>query len=161
MTEKWKPVAGYEGRYEVSTEGAVWSLIRQRLMTPVLLRNGYLAVGLRLSGNRRRTHTVHTLVAQTFLPTRPTSRHEVCHFDGDKLNNSVANLRWGTRSENMHDSVRHGTHPMSRKTHCKRGHEFTLENTQPTGPTGSGYRRCRTCQRDAQRAYDSRKRISA
>jgi WhiB family transcriptional regulator, redox-sensing transcriptional regulator len=38
-------------------------------------------------------------------------------------------------------------HPQASKTHCKRGHRFTAENTYYTP---DGYRRCRTCLRKAQ-----------
>jgi WhiB family transcriptional regulator, redox-sensing transcriptional regulator len=38
-------------------------------------------------------------------------------------------------------------HPQASKTHCKRGHRFTAENTYYTP---DGRRRCRTCLREAQ-----------
>jgi WhiB family redox-sensing transcriptional regulator len=38
-------------------------------------------------------------------------------------------------------------HPQASKTHCKRGHHFTAENTYYTP---DGHRRCRTCLREAQ-----------
>jgi hypothetical protein len=39
------------------------------------------------------------------------------------------------------------SHPQASKTHCKRGHQFTAENTYYTP---DGHRRCRTCLREAQ-----------
>jgi WhiB family redox-sensing transcriptional regulator len=39
------------------------------------------------------------------------------------------------------------SHPQASKTHCKRGHPFTAENTYYTP---DGHRRCRTCLRLAQ-----------
>lgn len=52
-------------------------------------------------------------------------------------------LRWGGRSENVVDSVKDGSHNMSRKTHCPQGHEYTPENT---GHTNQGRSRfCRKC----------------
>lgn len=35
---------------------------------------------------------------------------EACHRDGNQQNNHLDNLYYGTHSENMFDSVRHGTH---------------------------------------------------
>ena len=35
---------------------------------------------------------------------------EVCHQDGDRKNNRPENLRYGTRSDNVIDAIRHGTH---------------------------------------------------
>lgn len=72
---------------------------------------------------------IHRLVANSFLGPRPAGL-DTLHIDGDKTNNAVTNLRYGTRSENELDKVRHGTHHHSAKTHCKSGHEFTPENTR-------------------------------
>lgn len=44
------------------------------------------------------------------------------------MNNSLSNLRWGTRSDNQLDSVRHGTHSNARKSHCPRGHIYCDAN---------------------------------
>ena len=38
-------------------------------------------------------------------------------------------------------------HPQASKTHCKRGHRFSADNTYYTP---DGHRRCRTCLREAQ-----------
>ncbi len=38
----------------------------------------------------------------------------------------------------------------ARLTHCRRGHEFTDQNTSRTGPRGH-WRRCRTCQAEGRR----------
>lgn len=146
MSERWKPVAGYEGRYDVSDLGGLWSVKKGRNMTPYLHSVGYLAVGLRDDAGGTTTTYLHRLVAAAFAP-RQDDDTEVCHRDGDPLNNAATNLYWGTRADNMRDAVRHGTHHQSGKTHCKRGHEFTPENTQ-TNP--SGHRRCRTCTRARQ-----------
>lgn len=45
----------------------------------------------------------------------------------------------------------------ARQTHCKRGHEFTPENTVPQSMGRRG-RRCRECKRVESRAYKARKR---
>ena len=34
---------------------------------------------------------------------------EVCHGKAGRLDNSVENLRWDTRAENIRDQIRHGT----------------------------------------------------
>jgi hypothetical protein len=39
-----------------------------------------------------------------------SSGQECRHLDGDPANNNIENLQWGTRSENHHDAIRHGTH---------------------------------------------------
>lgn len=111
--EEWKPVPGYEGHYEVSSEGRVRSLRRElysdrwagyrtigeRIMKPTPGGTiGYLSVDLRLN-RQRKTHTVHTLVAAAFLGPRPEGM-DVMHADDDPQNNRLENLSYGTRSEN-------------------------------------------------------------
>jgi len=58
-------------------------------------------------GSRVRV-VVHKLVAWVFLGHPPTSNHEVCHKNGDKKDNRVTNLKWGTRKENAADREKHG-----------------------------------------------------
>jgi hypothetical protein len=40
---------------------------------------------------------------------------EGLHGDGDMFNNTISNLRWGTRRENVHDSMKHGTLPVGER----------------------------------------------
>ena len=143
-------VRGYEGRYEVSDEGYIVSLLgaEERVLRPHSgnsWRSRHARVVLHDGGGRstQKTHLVHQLVAEAFLPPKPFAGAEVRHRNGDHRNNSAANLEWGTRSENTEDQVRDGVHNNARKTHCKQGHEFTPENTLMRGTA----RRCRTCMR--------------
>jgi len=59
------------------------------------------------------------------------------------------------------ENLRRGESPsarIARKTHCKRGHEFTTDNTY----IGAGGRRCcRSCMRAKSREYQRRKRAKA
>lgn len=96
---------------------------------------------------------VHRAVALAFLGEPPPGQ-EVRHKDGDPGNAELSNLEYGTRSENMRDAVRHGTHHETAKTHCKRGHQFDEANTIVT----HRQRICRTCRDEAgRRAYARRK----
>jgi predicted XRE-type DNA-binding protein len=105
--EYWKSVVGYEGHYEVSNTGKVRRMQTKKILKP-RISNGYFLVDLRVNGNRK-YNRIHRLVISTFIGLPPTSRHEVRHLDGNKQNNNVNNLSWGTRKDNEHDKIRHGT----------------------------------------------------
>jgi hypothetical protein len=51
---------------------------------------------------------VHRLVLEAFVGPCPEGM-EGCHNDGNRLNNDLSNLRWGTRSDNRDDARKHGT----------------------------------------------------
>ena len=111
MTEKWSAISGYEGRYEVSTLGGVRSLAKPgtqlsgRVLTPVKVHD-YLYVTLCKDGTKKRC-AIHRLVAAAFIPN-PDSKPGVNHKDGNKGNNSVANLEWVTYSENNKHAFANG-----------------------------------------------------
>lgn len=128
--EAWAPIPGYEGLYEVSSHGRVRRSSRSRMapaghvLKPRRTWDGYLTYAL--SKRQRYWHVkAHRLVALAFLGTPPFPGPHVAHFDGDKLNNHVSNLRWATSEENEADKKRHGRahgappgerHPMARLT---------------------------------------------
>lgn len=159
----WKAIPGYEGSYEVSDDGQVRSVERFRRvgkgegslrLYPSQVRSlcadkaGYSRVTLKVCGVRR-CHLVHHLVLEAFVGPKPPGM-ECRHLNGNPADNRLANLQWGTSSENSYDVVRHGHHHGSIKTHCKNGHEFTPENT--VRQTRGG-RACRTCNIDRARAW--------
>lgn len=159
--EEWRPIPDYEGIYEVSGHGRVRSVDRyilpgrggtprlrrgaMRTLTPG--RRGHLYVPL-FSAGRVKTMPVHQLVLLAFVGPRLDGM-EGCHNNGVPDDNRVENLRWGTRSENSLDMVRHGDHWQARKTECKWGHEYTAENTLYSK---SG-RYCRQCSIQRHRGY--------
>lgn len=150
MNEEWKPVVGHEDSYEVSDRGNVRNIRSGRVKKFGWHKDGYRQVTI-----KGKTRTVHRLVAQAFLG--PSDLPIVRHLDGNPRNNVVANLAWGTYSDNVRDSIEHGTYVNGNAgiTHCKNGHEFTVKNTYVTR---AGARACRACQRDAQRRYEARKK---
>jgi hypothetical protein len=143
MAETWKAVVGYEGLYEVSDAGRVRSLPRNttsgKILKPTPRTKGHLAVSLHNMG--RKSVAVHKLVLEAFVGPAPVGM-ECCHNDGIPSNNVLSNLRWGTKSSNALDQVKHGVHNMASKTHCINGHEYTNENTYHIR---TGGRMCKTC----------------
>lgn len=77
-------------------------------MTPRLVTGRYCAVTL-MGDNGAKQMLVHRAVALAFLPNAaPDVKKQVNHLDGNKSNNSVANLEWVTPSENIRHAQRTG-----------------------------------------------------
>jgi len=113
MEEVWKPIEGYEGRYEVSSFGRVKSYaqdrVRGKIKTGHPVRKGYRHILLYDADGNKKWYPIHRLVAAAFLPN-PENLEQVNHMDEDKTNNYVGNLEWcdngynhnyGTRNERV------------------------------------------------------------
>lgn len=127
VVEQWRDIPGYEGYYQVSSEGRVKSLPRKVArggnilsVNGKMLRAGrtgknYLMVVLSKEGVGK-SKEIHTLVAEAFLGPKPPGM-VIRHLDGDKHNNRADNLAYGTLSDNTRDSVKHGTHTTISERH--------------------------------------------
>lgn len=111
--ERWLPVVGWEGYYEVSDMGQVRSVDRivpngggrfcsapGRLLSPRLQMHGYLCVTLRRGRAVRKIASVHRLVAAAFIPNSDLAPN-INHIDCDRANNVASNLEWCTQAENL------------------------------------------------------------
>lgn len=139
--EEWRDIPGWEGYYQASSLGKIRSVDRVivqsngstrefagRVLKLHEDRNGYIKVLLH-RGKRKKNDYVHRLVMIAFKGPCPDG-HEVCHNDGSRSNNCVANLRYGTRSENILEKQAHGTDFQRNKTHCPRGHLHCDKNNE-------------------------------
>lgn len=108
-----KPIPGYEGYYEISSDGEVYSLDRvvkkqngNRFFKGIKLKKGrseYLLVTLSKNG-KSVIFYIHRGVAESFL-TRKDGLI-VNHKNGIKTDNRVENLEWVTHSENHLHAIR-------------------------------------------------------
>lgn len=103
MAENWKPIPGYEGIYEASNQGRIYSTPRLRtkggFLSQVTSVRGYRSVVLYKKGIRKML-LVHRLVAKTFIGNLPDDK-QVNHIDFNPSNNTVDNLEICTPVENM------------------------------------------------------------
>lgn len=102
IVEQWKPVVGYEGLYEVSSHGNVYSMRTKKILR-TYNQNGYLHVHLYKNGHRK-NWAVHRLVANAFIPN-PENLETVNHIDENKTNNHIHNLEWMSRGDNIRYSA--------------------------------------------------------
>lgn len=115
MNEEWRVIPGFD-MYEVSDQGRVRSWKRggrgghlwraqPKLLKPGVGTHGYRLVVLRKDG-KDHTRTVHKLVLLAFVGPAPDGL-ECRHLNGNEHDNRLANLRWGTRQENVADRMLH------------------------------------------------------
>lgn len=120
--EIWKAIPGYEGVYEVSSQGRVRSLdrygwrvhrsgtcfkvwLKGRLLRPgVIDKFGHVSVAL----GRNNSQCVHTLVALAFIGPRPKGM-DVAHKNCVGDDNRADNLKYATRRENNLDASHNDT----------------------------------------------------
>lgn len=107
FTERWLPVPGYHGLYEVSDLGNVKTLRRGRLLTPHPDGKGYPVVKLYDGRGGVKTAKVHLLVLLAFVGP-PLCGCQANHRDGNKRNAKVENLEYVTGKENVRHAWQHG-----------------------------------------------------
>ena len=122
--ERWLPVVGWEGLYEVSDLGHVRSLdrtvtmrcrwggtcekrMRGRMLKQFAQLSGHLHVGLFDGARKEPNRLVHDLVTEAFLGPRPPGT-EVCHGPGGTADNRLVNLRYDTHLANCEYRTRDG-----------------------------------------------------
>ncbi len=116
--EVWKPIPGFNGKYEASSCGriksiyAVSKLGRKRrtlvILKPSINHRGYYI--LKLS---KKTYKVHRLVAMAFHDN-PENKPQVNHKDLNQLNNHKDNLEWATAKENTNHAQANGRIPIAK-----------------------------------------------
>jgi len=158
LSERWRPIQGFAGCYEVSDRGRIKSLtrtvrlgksqktVRERILRPIPSNGYHWSVHLSRDG-KQSVRLIHQLVLEEFVGPKPEGMMG-CHNNGDGYDNRLENLRWDTPSANSQDTVRHGAHHEASKTHCPKKHPYSPENTRMRGRK----RVCKTCHRERESA---------
>jgi len=82
LIERWKVIKNYEGLYEISDSGNIYSYHRDKLLKLSKEGAGYLVANLCKNG-KAKTYHVHRLVLEAFIGPCPNDK-EANHKDGVK-----------------------------------------------------------------------------
>ena len=134
--ETWKPIVGYEEEYMVSDMGRVKSLKykggnKEKVLKSCKTSRGYVNVVLVKDG-KHKSHSVHRLVAQTFIPN-PHNKPYVDHINTIRHDNRVENLRWVTHTENCNNPKTKNKYSEYAKSRSKE-HQEKLNNSKKGKP---------------------------
>lgn len=123
---KRAPIEGYEGYYEVGSDGSVWALERvinlprgkarrkaRQCKITVHPEHGYSVVSLSKEGIQKQFR-LHILVAKAFIPN-PEGKPTVNHRDGIKSHNWEDNLEWATNLEQTTHAREHRLLPIGNR----------------------------------------------
>lgn len=103
-----KEINGFPG-YFITQKGEVFSIKTGKYVLMKPFRGNskgkktYYMIGLIDNKGKRHKKIVHRLVAEAYIPN-PDNLPEVNHKDKNMLNNTVENLEWVTRKENLRQS---------------------------------------------------------
>ena len=114
--EEWKDIAGFEGLYQVSSEGSVRSIdrivtqiqrggkemtriYRGKVLVGSSTPQGYKQLNMYRDGIKEHTQSIHRLVADAFIPN-PENLPQIDHINRNKTDNKVSNLRWVSAQDN-------------------------------------------------------------
>lgn len=116
-----KPVIGYEGLYEVTDTGLVYSVRSKKYLSQKKRSDGYMEVNL-WRNNFGQSFLVHRLVAEAFIPM-VSGLEQINHKDENKSNNNAENLEWcnAKYNSNYGTNRKRGVYTRrSRQSNCRK-----------------------------------------
>lgn len=121
MSEEWRDIKGFEGRYQVSNKGNVrriekcknGEVVYHQKKNVLEKATGYMRSMLVLENGKKQAKNIHRMVAESFLPN-PNNKPCVDHIDTNRQNNDVSNLRWVTFKENSNNEL-----TIKNSEHCR------------------------------------------
>ena len=113
IEEEWRDIPGYEGQYQASSYGRIRSLDRTLMYKPSRRRKAFTISKtgqlLKPISNKRTQYQAVFLNGKRAACYGPCPQgHEVLHRNGNRQDNRIENLAYGTHSENVRDTYRYG-----------------------------------------------------
>lgn len=108
---------GQVTQYSISETGELYNTKTQKYLKGAINAHGYRVYRISIDGQSKDLYA-HRMVAETYVPCGDPKKNCVNHIDGNKLNNSVANLEWVTKSENNRHAVTTGLNPLFKEIYC-------------------------------------------
>ena len=116
MSEEWREIVGSGGRYEVSSLGRLRSWVAMgpkgrrrvepKMLKPGVTRGDYLIAQLRLN-DKNYALRLNRVVLFAFEGEPAGEDMQACHANGNRQDNRLSNLYWGTPEQNYADRSRH------------------------------------------------------
>lgn len=100
---EWEQAKGF-GKYLISTDGQVYSVVRDRILPQGITHRGYMQVDVQNDEGAKKHMRVHRLVYMAHVGEIPKGL-QINHKDENKQNNCIENLSLMTNRENSN----HGT----------------------------------------------------
>ena len=98
----------YYDNFEVSEDGQLRNVKTGTVYKQHINKEGYNQVCISLGGrDKKKVFKIHKAVAETFI-CNLENKSDVNHKDGNKQNNTLSNLEWMTKKENMEHASQNG-----------------------------------------------------
>jgi hypothetical protein len=105
MEYEIKDIPGFEGKYQATTTGQIFSLMSNKNLRQYDDTYGYNTCNL---GGK--TYKIHKLIGMTFLEN-PNSHIQIDHINRNRKDNNVSNLRYVSSSENQSNKTSYARKP--------------------------------------------------
>lgn len=138
MEEIWKEYPEFKDIISVSNLGRVktedrivkqgkgFSLKKGQLLSQSIDSSGYSSISFSFSG-KTITRRVHRILMLSFEQISGCEGLEVNHKDGNKQNNTLLNLEWMTKQENMQHAIENGLIPTSKDYFVQSGRKISYK----------------------------------
>ncbi len=106
--ETWKIIPGFS-RYEASNTGKIKIKRYDKIILGYITRYGYVEHNIINDDDKGVKITAHNLICITFYGDKPDMSYTVDHINRVKTDNTVENLRWASKSDQIKNQVRKNT----------------------------------------------------